>query len=144
MYTYFRPSSEFKNKAQLGRAEPGITFRHLKYLVPPVLYIIGEKSEFTGPVLNKRKIENTRIAEVEIIEGYGHLVPLEAPILTGEICSTRMASPNALTYDGVKAEFAVTYLVRQVKKWGKEAEKDLETVRLQHLSDDFLKRLSRL
>lgn len=43
-----------------------------------------------------------------------------------------------------KAELAVAYLVGQVKRWGKEAEKDLNTIRLQHLSDDFLERLSRL
>lgn len=97
VYTYFRPSPEFKTNAQLGRAEPGVTFRHLKYLVPPVLYIIGGKSEFSGPVLNKRKIDNTRVAEIEIIEEYGHLVPLEAPVLAGEICSTWMTGSNALT-----------------------------------------------
>lgn len=84
------------------------------------------------------------MAEVEILRGYGHLIPLEAPARTGEKSSTRIAGSNVLTLWRWKAELAVTNLVRQVKKWRKEAEKDLETIRLQHLSDDFLKRLSRL
>lgn len=62
-----------------------------------MLYILGGKSGFSGPVLNKRKIENTRVAEVEVIEGYGHLVPLEAPVLAGKKYSTRITGSNVLT-----------------------------------------------
>lgn len=61
-----------------------------------MLYIIGSKSNLSGPILNKRKIDNTRVAEVEVIEEYGHLVPLEAPVLVGEKCSTQMAGSSML------------------------------------------------
>jgi pimeloyl-ACP methyl ester carboxylesterase len=85
VYTYLRPGPEFKNAAQLGRPEPGITFRHLKYLSPPVYYIVGGRSTVSPPPVNKRKLENTRVAEMKVIEECGHLIPFEAPILTGKI-----------------------------------------------------------
>lgn len=62
-----------------------------------MLYILGGKSGFSGPVLNKRKIENTRVAEVEVIEGCGHLVPFEAPVLAGKKYNTRIAGLSVLT-----------------------------------------------
>lgn len=37
------------------------------------------------------------MAEVGIVRGYGHLIPLEAPAPTGEKSSTRLAGSNVLT-----------------------------------------------
>jgi pimeloyl-ACP methyl ester carboxylesterase len=64
---------------------PANTFRKLKEVVPPVLYIVGGDSPVSPPHANRRKMENTPIAEMASIPGVGHLVPLEKPTETGEL-----------------------------------------------------------
>jgi pimeloyl-ACP methyl ester carboxylesterase len=107
-----------------GRPEPGVTFRALKQLVPPVLYIVGSESTVCLPEVNQRKMENTPKAEMEVVEGAGHLVPMEAP--------------------GETAAFAARYLVRLVKRWGKEVERDEEVVRERVLGEEWLGLLAKL
>lgn len=62
---------------------PGDTWRKLKELVPPVLYIVGADSPVSTPLSNQRKMENTPIAEMITVPGAGHLVNLEKPKETG-------------------------------------------------------------
>ncbi|KAH0603738.1 uncharacterized protein H6S33_007397 [Morchella sextelata] len=120
VYTFLRrmPDGTF------GRPEPGVTFRALKQLVPPVLYIVGSESTVCLPEVNQRKMENTPKAEMEVVEGAGHLVPMEAP--------------------GETAAFAARYLVRLVKRWGKEVERDEEVVRERVLGEEWLGLLAKL
>lgn len=62
---------------------PAHTFRRLKELVPPVLYIVGAHSPISPPLANQRKLALTPIAEMTSVDGAGHLVPLEKPLETG-------------------------------------------------------------
>ncbi|RPB14877.1 alpha/beta-hydrolase [Morchella conica CCBAS932] len=120
VYTFLRRMPD----GTLGRPEPGVTFRALKQLVPPVLYIVGSESTVCIPEVNQRKMENTPKAEMEMVEGAGHLVPMEAP--------------------GETAALAARYLVRLVKRWGKGVEKDEGVVRERVLGEEWLGLLAKL
>lgn len=120
VYTFLR----WMPDGSLGRPEPGATYRSLKQLVPPVLYIVGGDSTVCLPVVNQRKMENTPQADMEVIPGVGHLVPMEAP--------------------EEAAAIAARYLVRQVKRWGKEVEKNEVTVRERVLSAEWMGLLAKL
>lgn len=62
---------------------PAHTFRRLKELVPPVLYVVGADSPTSPPVVNRRKLARTPVAEMAIVDGTGHMMPFEKPLETG-------------------------------------------------------------
>ncbi|PUU81023.1 Alpha/beta hydrolase family-domain-containing protein [Tuber borchii] len=124
VYTYIRHDKSFQNGAQLGRDEPGGTLRLMSLVTPPLMYLVGEKSDSWAPHLMKYKMQLTPGATLEIVgKGY-HLFPLELPAKS--------------------AELAAPFLIKSIKRWGKEAEKDLATPRHKVLTVDFHERLSKL
>jgi pimeloyl-ACP methyl ester carboxylesterase len=84
VYTFLRCVGSTGEERVEQHPVPADTWRKLKEVVPPVLYIVGGDSDVSTPRANQRKMENTPKAEMEIIPGVGHLVPLEKPTETGE------------------------------------------------------------
>lgn len=83
------PHAEGQEHQPFYRPEPFITFANLPFLRPSVLYVFGETSEMSTAALRREKMEVTgtslsgsggaeqgRVKEV-VIEGTGHLVPME-------------------------------------------------------------------
>jgi pimeloyl-ACP methyl ester carboxylesterase len=85
------------------RPEPISTFRQLPYLRPSVLYIFGDQSFLSAPLLKADKMAHTgvapggsggfkkgRVQEVTF-EGIGHLIPMEVVGKTADACQDWIA-----------------------------------------------------
>jgi pimeloyl-ACP methyl ester carboxylesterase len=79
----------YASPAPFYRPEPHITFNNLPYLRPTVLYVFGEHSDMSTPILRKGKVDATgiggggsggaaagKVAEV-LIKDTGHLIAME-------------------------------------------------------------------
>ncbi|KAM0723177.1 hypothetical protein Q7P37_001377 [Cladosporium fusiforme] len=91
-------NAEAGPNAPFYRPEPLATFRQLPYLRPSVLYIFGDKSFLSAPLLKADKMAHTgtgpggsggvkkgRVQEVTF-EGIGHLIPMEVVDKTADAC----------------------------------------------------------
>lgn len=89
--------------APFYRPEPLATFRQLPYLRPSVLYIFGDQSFLSAPLLKADKMAHTgtapggsggvkkgRVQEVTF-EGIGHLIPMEVVGKTADACRDWLA-----------------------------------------------------
>jgi len=123
VYTFIRHDKSFQNSAQLGREEPDATSRLMSLVTPPLMYLVGENSPTWTPDRVKR-MQLAPGATLEIVEKGYHLFPLELPAKS--------------------AESAAPFLIKSIKRWGKEAEKDLSTPRHKTLTAGFHERLSKL
>lgn len=85
------------------RPEPIATFRQLPFLRPSVLYIFGDQSHLSAPLLKADKMAATgtgvggsggakkgRVQEVTF-EGIGHLIPMEVVGKTADVCQDWLA-----------------------------------------------------
>jgi pimeloyl-ACP methyl ester carboxylesterase len=90
---------ELDGNGPFYRPEPIRTFLNLPFLRPSVLYVFGETSAFSEPQAIRAKLENTgsskdgsggiakgRVQHV-MIQGAGHLVPMEKVDETGRHCA---------------------------------------------------------
>ncbi|KAK3402099.1 Alpha/beta hydrolase family-domain-containing protein [Sordaria brevicollis] len=119
------------------RAEGTMTTHFLPHLRPGVLWVFGEKSDVCPPESREEKLELTGTGwggsggvkagrvEVKTVEGYGHLVPMEATIRC--------------------AQEAAEFIVKDLEKvWRKEDEefrkvwKGIEGTEKRVLSKEFL------
>lgn len=103
---------------------PADTFRKLKELTRPVLYIVGGDSPVSPEWVNKRKLENTPNAEMVSVPDVGHLIPMEKPAETAEI--------------------AARYIHKQITAWNAAAEEDQRTPRQKAFTPAFLKAIAKL
>jgi pimeloyl-ACP methyl ester carboxylesterase len=89
--------------APFYRPEPLATFQQLPYLRPSVLYIFGDQSALSAPLLKADKMAQTgvgpggsggakkgRVAEVTF-KGIGHLIPMEVVGQTADACQEWLA-----------------------------------------------------
>ena len=94
---------ELDGNGPFYRPEPIRTFLNLPFLRPSVLYVFGETSVFSDSQSMREKVENTgtgsggsggmakgRVQQV-VIEGAGHLVPMEKVDETGHECAKWIA-----------------------------------------------------
>ncbi|KAF2213524.1 hypothetical protein CERZMDRAFT_39253 [Cercospora zeae-maydis SCOH1-5] len=99
------PHAEYTPEAALPnhpfeRPEPVITFHMLPFVRPSVLYVFGSQSHYTSCEPTADKVEATgvgiggsggvhkgRVAEA-MVEGVGHLIPMEAVAQTAELATT--------------------------------------------------------
>jgi len=108
------------------------------------MYLVGEKSDSWAPHLMKYKMQLTPGATLEILEKGHHLFPLELPAKSGGfslVVGSRRGKWELMIWT---AELAAPFLIKSIKRWGKEAEKDLATPRHKTLTVDFHERLSKL
>lgn len=90
--------------APFYRPEPLATFRQLPFLRPSVLYIFGDQSFLSAPLLKADKLAHTgtapggsggvkkgRVREVTF-EGIGHLIPMEVVGMTADACEEWLTS----------------------------------------------------
>ncbi|CUS08322.1 unnamed protein product [Tuber aestivum] len=124
VYTFIRHDKSFQNGPQLGRDEPSATLELMPLITPPLMYLTGENSYACPPHRMKHRLQLTPGAMLEIVEKGYHLFPLEMPAKS--------------------AELAAPFLIESIKRWGKEAEKDVATPRHKTLTVDFHERLSKL
>jgi hypothetical protein len=120
VYTFLKSRPHPDGGLQFFRDEPKRVFDQLHEITCPVLYVVGGKSEVSSPENMKRKINKTGKgdAEVIIIKEAGHLVPQEEVDKSGTI---HIRSIMLMTADAV-----VPFIAKQVSRWKKEYEQDLE------------------
>jgi hypothetical protein len=85
------------------RPEPIATFHQLPYLRPSVLYIFGDQSSLSEPLLKADKMAQTGIApggsggvkkgrvQEVTFQGVGHLIPMEVVGKTADACQEWLA-----------------------------------------------------
>jgi pimeloyl-ACP methyl ester carboxylesterase len=106
--------------APFYRPEPLDTFRQLPYLRPSVLYIFGDQSFLSAPLLKADKMAQTgvgpggsggakkgRVAEVTF-KGIGHLIPMEVVGKTADACQDWLALELA-NWKSRQAETAIEW-----------------------------------
>src|SRR5690554_4841323 len=103
VFTFLRLAHEL-DPISVGRPEPGETRENLHKIKVPSMYIVGEHSPFSSPMLNKRKLEALPSAELVLLTGTGHLIPQEKPEIV--------------------ADHTAEFLGRVMKAWRKLAETD--------------------
>jgi pimeloyl-ACP methyl ester carboxylesterase len=146
LYTFLRCVGPAGNEHVEQHSVPADTWRKLKEVVPPVLYIVGGDSDVSTPRANQRKMENTPTAEMESIPCVGHLVPMEKPTETGECSAFFVARVvgGMLTLAAGKAVIAAKYMQKQIRAWKAAAEEDQRTPRQKHLTASFVKEIAKL
>ncbi|GME33074.1 hypothetical protein GTA08_BOTSDO00999 [Neofusicoccum parvum] len=102
--------------APFERAEPVITFQMLPFVRPSVLYVFGGESHYTACEPTADKVGATgvgvggsggaakgRVAEV-MLDGVGHLIPMEAVAKTADVSADWLASELAAWHMNEAAE----------------------------------------
>lgn len=104
---------------QFYRDEPKRVFDQLHEITCPVLYVFGGRSEVSSPENMKRKITKTGKgdADVIIIKEAGHLIPQEEVDKSGNIFIGLFIL--------IVADAVVPFIAKQVSRWKKEYEEDL-------------------
>lgn len=99
-------------------------YRQLKYLNLPVHFVFGANTMTFSPQIRKAQSSRVRGASHLELEGCGHLVPMEKPAVTADLCSG--------------------YIDAIYKKWTRDEEEDAKLSRRTGLDAGFKERLASL